>query len=547
MLSCATTDGFQNDTRTPAKKCFLSGDYNFGSEIEAFFGQQEEDAFDVDNDSDESTEIKITKRQKGFNKDGTLRKERYYGQYKYVYWKKTLRKYKASFVNNKTTRVLGAFETEEEAASEINKQCIALGIPFKNPSIYFEKPKIALKYMDFEISQKYDGVLYLPKMKKFVGYLFLHKDEEERITFVKKRRTSKSNGLLYQDQYKFTGYVSTEIEAAKNINKLCRELNIPPKFPCISVYQHSSMRHKKVTRKPSRQQQSSLDLGLDDDAITEDEDFVVSSRKSYFLRKRKQYRKPNYVDFSLFDDVESSSHNNLSEPVYKKRKLNPPEENSLGMMCSFNTKFTKTPFTTPLPLKLKLVVKKKKEPLPSRSPSKRIAAQIQKKLVETKNIKIDSKSEENISSDSDSGDTTDSSILCETDEDEEITSNDGLSEYVAWNSHRRCWTVRIADRGNEFFVGNFYSKKHAINALIDYSNRLSIPLSDYFYSPEVKEALSSDCEATSEDEVMEDNANKNHYLFSPAYPVTMKLWALAGLCISREKQQNNSSKEFRLF
>jgi hypothetical protein len=57
----------------------LSGDYNFGSEIEAFFGQQEEDAFDVDNDSDESTEIKITKRQKGFNKDGTLRKERYYG------------------------------------------------------------------------------------------------------------------------------------------------------------------------------------------------------------------------------------------------------------------------------------------------------------------------------------------------------------------------------------------------------------------------------------------------------------------------------------
>lgn len=180
--------------------------------------------------------------------------------------------------------------------------------------------------------------------------------------------------------------------------------------------------------------------------------------------------------------------------------------------------------------------------------------------MEEENIEIHqtrSRSEESICSDVDSGNTTDSSMLCETDEDEELTGKNGLSEYVRWNSHRNCWTVCITHRGNDFFVGNFHSKKHAINALIDYSNQLSIPLSDYFYSPEVEESIGSPNYYTtdsdistpvSEDEVIEDKNNSNSMdICSPAYPVSMKLWALAGLCISRGKQKNNSSREFVSF
>lgn len=556
----------------------------FGSKDEAFFEKHNfdlgvdfdpEDGFDLAEDSDsESTEMILEKKisPKKFNKDGKLRKERCYGRFKYVYWKPSLKKFKASIVTNKTTRVLGAFETQEEAASEINNKCIALSIPLKNPSICFENPEIASRYMQFKVSQKYEGVLYLPKIDKYIGYLFLNKDEESKITAAKKRRKSKSkNGSkssLYQDQYKFTGFTLTEIKAAQNINNYCvRELNIPPKFPYLSGYSGSSIRSKKTARKSSRQQQI-LSICLDDDALTEDEEFLVNFKKSYSLRKRKLYRKPNYVDYTLFDDIDLQNHFSI-EPVCKKRKLNTGE--SFGI-CDF-TQYSLPPTRTAAPKNyfdfiasplipkslnktnssptaasintfetLPKAKKQKKSPPARRALSLRIAAQQQRKLedeiieIDTTHIRSNEIIDE-VGSDS----TTDKSMIDNnvssdsTTEDEELTDKDPLSQYVFWNS--KCWTARLNDRGNEVFVGQFHSKKHAINALVDYANILSIPLPDYFSSVEVEESIGSinitDSETLSEDEVMMEDKQENCSL---SCPVSMELWALAGLCVSRWKQ-----------
>ena len=95
------------------------------------------------------------------------------------------------------------------------------------------------------------------------------------------------------------------------------------------------MGYKKTARKTSHSKQiSSLYFDNNSAVAQENDEYddLVVYKKSYLLRKRKAFTKPDYVDYTLADDLESK--NIFSDPiVYKKRKLN--NEKSLEI-CRFS-------------------------------------------------------------------------------------------------------------------------------------------------------------------------------------------------------------------
>merc|ERR1712034_306971 len=124
-------------------------------------------------------------------------------QYKGVTWHKPSGKWLVQLnLKGKTQRYGGRFDDELEAAKKVNQLCEELGIPHAITDEQFQKK---------EKTSQYKGVYWHTQSGKWYAQLKLKGEER-----------------------KYGGTFEDELNAAKRVNQLCEEMEIPPYNPTIS-------------------------------------------------------------------------------------------------------------------------------------------------------------------------------------------------------------------------------------------------------------------------------------------------------------------------
>jgi len=174
------------------------------------------------------TKLNKRKREKEFKEN-----DQKASQYKGVYWSKQIGKwYVLIFPKGQKPKYGGRFKDELEAAKGVNQLCEELGIPLKNPKISAIPNQ---QYQKKEKTSQFKGVTWHKKMNKWYAQVFLKRGQQ-----------------------KCGGYFKDELDAAKGVNQLCEELEIPLLNPEISMM-------------PNQKYQNNCKILLDYDAVLQAE------------------------------------------------------------------------------------------------------------------------------------------------------------------------------------------------------------------------------------------------------------------------------------
>jgi len=130
-------------------------------------------------------------------------------QYLGVHWNKQRKKWCARLHLYRHVHYGGTFNDELDAAKRVNQLCEQIGIPHKNPEISAIPNQ---KWKSKQQTSKYKGVFWKKRQKKWAVELCLH-----------------------GGQKKYGGLFKDELDAAKRVNQLCKELRIPHKNPRIET------------------------------------------------------------------------------------------------------------------------------------------------------------------------------------------------------------------------------------------------------------------------------------------------------------------------
>jgi len=145
-------------------------------------------------------------------------------KYEGVYWNTQHGKWYAQiYVKNESKKFGGYFHDEHEAAKRVNQLCKELGITAKNPEIT-GMPN--LQNQTKKNTSQYKGVSYDKKTTQWHVRIY-----------------SKGN------QRQSGGRFNDELDAAKRVNQLCEELNIPLKNPALNAIpkQQYQKREKNIS------------------------------------------------------------------------------------------------------------------------------------------------------------------------------------------------------------------------------------------------------------------------------------------------------------
>merc|ERR1712034_139736 len=141
-------------------------------------------------------------------------------QYKGVYWHKTMRKWRARLcLKEGKLKCGGDFQDELDAGKRVNQLCEEMGIPLQNPEISAIPNQ---QYQKKEKTSQYKGVYWHKQKKRWCAWLTL------------------KNG-----KKKYGGNFKDELDAAKKVNQLCGELEIPVRNPEISAIPDQRYQRKK--------------------------------------------------------------------------------------------------------------------------------------------------------------------------------------------------------------------------------------------------------------------------------------------------------------
>jgi hypothetical protein len=144
-------------------------------------------------------------------------------QYKGIFLHKQTGKWNVGFRLNENKIYGGSFIDELDAARKVNQLCEELGIPERNPGI----GKMPLRPQQAkEKTSKYKGVSWSNKQKKWYVRLIANDGKQ-----------------------KYGGSFSDELDAAKKVNQLCAELEIPEKNPGIGTMLHQQWQAREKTSK----------------------------------------------------------------------------------------------------------------------------------------------------------------------------------------------------------------------------------------------------------------------------------------------------------
>jgi len=144
-------------------------------------------------------------------------------QYKGIFLHKQTGKWNVGFRLNENKIYGGSFIDELDAAMKVNQLCEELGIPERNPGI----GTMPLRPCQAkEKTSKYKGVSWSNKQKKW--YVRLIANDRKQ---------------------KYGGSFSDELDAAKKVNQLCAELEIPEKNPGIGTMLHQQWQAREKTSK----------------------------------------------------------------------------------------------------------------------------------------------------------------------------------------------------------------------------------------------------------------------------------------------------------
>merc|ERR1712034_33130 len=142
--------------------------------------------------------------------DQKLQKKQRTSQYKGIYWHGERRKWSVQLrLKGGKTKCGGNFEDEMDAAKKVNELCEKLGIPLQNPEISGIQSQ---QYQKKEKTSQYKGVSWHKRTRKW--FVRIYPKEQKQ---------------------KYGGYFQDELDAAKRVNQLCEELEIPLLNPEISA------------------------------------------------------------------------------------------------------------------------------------------------------------------------------------------------------------------------------------------------------------------------------------------------------------------------
>jgi len=114
----------------------------------------------------------------------------------------------------------GEFEIELDAAIRVNQLCEELKIPLQNPGISAIPTQ---PYQKSEKTSQYKGVSWIKKNRKWLAY------------------------LVNAGKLKYGGTFNGELDAARRVNQLCEELEIPLQNPGISSIPMQQYQKKEKT------------------------------------------------------------------------------------------------------------------------------------------------------------------------------------------------------------------------------------------------------------------------------------------------------------
>merc|ERR1712034_9770 len=145
-------------------------------------------------------------------------------QYKGVYWHRETRKWCVRlYRKGQNQKYGGVFDDELNAAKRVNQLCEKLGIPVQNPEVSTMTDQEPHKKRK---TSQYKGVYWHRENKKW--YVQLCSKKEKR---------------------KYGGGFDDELDAAKRVNQLCEELEIPAQNPEISAIPNQQYQKKEKTSK----------------------------------------------------------------------------------------------------------------------------------------------------------------------------------------------------------------------------------------------------------------------------------------------------------
>jgi len=192
-----------------------------------FNGKQSKYYFDNEHDAAETRnqvykKMEILPQNPGNSEIPNRHKKVKVSQYKGVYYHKNADKWYALLNQKRENQKYGGlFENELNAAQRVNQLCDELKIPQKNPGICGITTRIHQKK---EKTSKYKGVYWEQLPKKWRACLYLQKG---------KKRFDE-----------FGGYFNDELDAAKKVNQLCEEMEIPYKNPEILGIPHQQLKKR---------------------------------------------------------------------------------------------------------------------------------------------------------------------------------------------------------------------------------------------------------------------------------------------------------------
>jgi len=128
-------------------------------------------------------------------------------QYKGVSWQKETGLWRVQISANGQTYG-GRFKEELDAAKRVNQLCVEMDIPLQNPKIGCAIP--TQQYQKRQKTSQYKGVYW-------------HKETGNWYAYVN----------LKGGKRKFCGCFKIELDAAKAVNQLCKEMKVPPQNPGI--------------------------------------------------------------------------------------------------------------------------------------------------------------------------------------------------------------------------------------------------------------------------------------------------------------------------
>jgi len=147
-------------------------------------------------------------------------------QYKGVQWNKLSGKWKVLVsVNGEKQKYGGMYKNELDAAKRVNQICEELNIPLVHPTISAIPNE---QYQKMEKISQYKGVSYNNKLGKW--YARLH---------------------LTRKIVQYGGTFNTELDAARRVNELCQEMQIPQQNLTLGVTpnrQYEVKRKQKISK-----------------------------------------------------------------------------------------------------------------------------------------------------------------------------------------------------------------------------------------------------------------------------------------------------------